>query len=84
MTSFPNREKKYPKYYKNYINWIGHIFRRNFLLKHIIKRKIGGGIEVTEIHGRRRKQLLDDPEETGGYWKLKAEALDSTLWRTRF
>ena len=33
---------------------------------------------------RRRKQLLDDLQEEKGYWKLKEEALDSTLWRTGF
>jgi hypothetical protein len=31
--------------------------------------------------GRRCKQLLDDLKETRGYWKLKEEALDCTLWR---
>jgi hypothetical protein len=34
--------------------------------------------------GRRRKRLLDDFKETRGYWQLKEEALDRTLWRTRF
>jgi hypothetical protein len=34
--------------------------------------------------GRRRKQLLDDLKEKKRYWKLKDEALDRTLWRTRF
>jgi hypothetical protein len=43
--------------------------------------KVEGGIKVT---GRRRKQLLDDIEETRRYWKLNEEALDITLWRTRF
>jgi hypothetical protein len=36
--------------------------------------------------GKRRiicKQLLDVFKETRGYWKLKEEALDRTLWRTR-
>jgi hypothetical protein len=28
-------------------NWIGHILRRNFLLKHVIEGKIEGRIEVT-------------------------------------
>ena len=32
----------------------------------------------------RRKQLLDAVKETRGYWKLKQEALDRSLWRTRF
>jgi hypothetical protein len=34
--------------------------------------------------GRRRKQLLDDLKGKRRYWKLKEEALDRTLWRTRF
>jgi hypothetical protein len=33
---------------------------------------------------RRRKQLLDERKEKRGYWNLKEEALDGTLWRTRF
>jgi hypothetical protein len=65
-------------------NWIGHIWRRNCLLKHVIEGKIEGGIEVTGRRGRRRKQLLNDLKENRRYWKLKEEALDSTLWRTRF
>jgi hypothetical protein len=32
--------------------------------------------------GRRRKRLLDDLKEMRGYYKLKGEALDRTLWRT--
>jgi hypothetical protein len=65
-------------------NWIGHILRRNCLPKHVIQGKIEGGIEMTGRQGRRRKQLLDDPVEKRGYWKLKEEALDRTLWRARF
>jgi hypothetical protein len=45
-------------------NWIGHILRRNCLLKHVIE----GRIEMTGRRGRRRKQLLDDlkkKEDTG-------------------
>jgi len=34
--------------------------------------------------GRRRKQLLHDLKEKRRYRKLKVEALDRTLWRTRF
>jgi hypothetical protein len=41
-------------------------------------------IEMKERRGRRRKQLLDDLKEKRIYWKLKEEALDRTLWRTRF
>jgi hypothetical protein len=65
-------------------NWIGHILRRNCLLRHVIEGKLEGRIEMTGRRGRRRKQLLDDLKEKRGYWKLKEEALDSSLWRTRF
>ena len=34
--------------------------------------------------GRRRKLLLDDLKEKRGYCKLKEEALDRNLCRTRF
>jgi hypothetical protein len=52
-------------------------------LKHIIEGKIEGRIEVTGRGERRRKQLLDDLKENRGCCKLKEEALDHTLWRTR-
>ena len=31
--------------------------------------------------GRRRRKLLDDLEERRGYYHLKEEALDRTVWR---
>jgi hypothetical protein len=65
-------------------NWIGHILRRNCLLKHVIEGKVEGRIEMTRRRGRRRKQLLDDLKENRRYWKLKEEALDRTMRRTRF
>jgi hypothetical protein len=65
-------------------NWIGHILLRNCLLKHVMEGKLEGRIEMTGRRGRRRKQLLDDLKEKKRYWKLKKEALDRTLWRTRF
>jgi hypothetical protein len=65
-------------------NRIGHILRRNCLLKHVIEGKLVGRIELTGRRGRRRKQLLDDLKEKRRYWKLKEEALDRTQWRTRF
>jgi hypothetical protein len=65
-------------------NCIGHMLRRNCLLKHVIEGKIEGRIEMTGRRGRRRKQLLDDLKEKTGYLKLKEEALDRTVWRTRF
>jgi hypothetical protein len=40
-------------------NWIGHVLRRNYLIKHVIGGKMGGEIEVTGKEGRKRKQLLD-------------------------
>jgi hypothetical protein len=65
-------------------NWIGHILRGNCLLRHVIEGKLEGRIEMTGRRGRRRKQLLDDLKEKRIYWKLKEEAIDRTLWRTRF
>ena len=38
---------------KRKVNWIGHILRRNFLLKQVIEGKIKGEIEVTRRRGRR-------------------------------
>jgi hypothetical protein len=65
-------------------NWIGHILRRNCLLKHVIEGKLEGKMEIRERRGSKRKQLLDDLKEKRRYWKLKEEALDRTQWRTRF
>jgi len=65
-------------------NWIGHILRRNCLLQRVIEGKIKGGIEVTGRRGRRRRKLLDDLKERGGYSHLKEEALDRTMWRACF
>jgi hypothetical protein len=39
---------------------------------------------MTGRRGRRRRQLLDDVKEKRRYCKLKEEALDRKLWRTRF
>jgi hypothetical protein len=65
-------------------NWIGHIFHRNCLLKHVIEGKIEERVEVMVRRGRRCKQVLGDLRKKRGYWKLKEDALDHTLWRTRF
>jgi len=35
------------------VNWIGHILRRNYHLKHIIEGKVEGGTEVTRRGGRK-------------------------------
>jgi hypothetical protein len=65
-------------------NWIGHVLRRNCLLKHVIEGKLEGRLEMTGRRGRRRKQLLDDLKEKRRYWKLKEEAPGRILWRSRF
>jgi hypothetical protein len=69
---------------KRKATWIGHILRRNCLLKQVIEGKIKGEIEVIRRRGRRRKKLLDDLKDRRGYCHLKEEALDSTMWRNRF
>ena len=35
---------------------------------------------MTEGRARRRKQLLNDLREITGYWKMKEEALDHSVW----
>jgi hypothetical protein len=77
-----------PQYFKpirkRKANWIGHILRRNCLLKQFIEGKIKGEIAVTRRRGRSRKKLLDDLKDRRGYSHLKEEALDRTIWRNRF
>jgi len=53
-------------------------------MKYITGGKIEGRIEVTARRERRRKQLLDDLKDKIRYCKLKDEALEDTLWKTRF
>jgi hypothetical protein len=69
---------------KRNANCIVHILCRNCLIKHATEGKVDGRIGVTGRQGRRRQQLLDDRKETRRYWKLKEEALDRTVRRTRF
>ena len=69
---------------KRKANWIGHILRRNSILKQVIEGKIKGEMEVARRRGRRRKKLLDDLTDRRGYSYLKEEALDRTMWRHRF
>ena len=63
---------------------IGHMLRRDCLLKHIIEGKIEENIYVMGRQGIRCKQLVDDLKQTRGYWKLKQDVLDDTVWRTSF
>jgi hypothetical protein len=65
--------------------WIGHILRRNCLLKHVIEGKIEGRIEVTGRRGRRRKQLLGDLKgmriveiERGS---TRSNSVETLLWK---
>jgi len=69
---------------KRKANWIGHILRRNCLLKQVIEEKIKGQIEVTRRQGSKRKKLLDDLKDRRGYCEFKEEALDRTVWRNCF
>jgi hypothetical protein len=69
---------------KRKANWIGHILRRNCLLKQVTEGQIKGQIEVTRRRGRRCKKLLDDLGDRRGYSHLKEEALDHIKWRNRF
>jgi len=69
---------------KRKANSIGHILRRDCLLKQVIEGKIKGEMEVARRGGRRRKKLLDDLKDRRGYSRLKKEALDRTMWRHRF
>jgi len=69
---------------KRKANWIGHILRRNCLLKQVIEGKKKGEMEEARRRGRRRKKLLDDLKDRIGYSPLKAEALDRTMWSNRF
>jgi hypothetical protein len=63
---------------------IGHILFRNCLLWQVIEGKKKGGIEVTGRKGRRRRKLLDDLKERCGYFHLKEEVLDRTMWTAWF
>ena len=65
-------------------NWIGHILCRNCLQERVFEGKTEGRIGVSARRGRRHKQLLNNLKEKRGYSKLKEEALDRTVWRTRF
>jgi hypothetical protein len=62
---------------------IYHIFKFTYMFQ-VIEGKIKGEMEVTRRRGRRRKKPLDDLKDRRGYSHLKEEALDRTIWRSRF
>jgi hypothetical protein len=68
---------------KRKANWIGHILRRNCLIRQVIEGKIKGEMELKR-RDRKRKKLLDELREGRGYSHLKEEALNRTMWRDRF
>jgi hypothetical protein len=59
---------------KRKANWIGHILRRNCLLKRVIEGKTGGEVEVTGRQGRRRRKLLEGGSSGSHY-------VESWLWK---
>jgi hypothetical protein len=63
---------------------MGHILRRNCLLKEVTEGKIKWRIEVTRRRGRRRKKLLDDLGDRRGYSDLKEEAPDRNYFGRGF
>jgi hypothetical protein len=58
------------------------MLRKSFLKYDFVGKVEGKDISDGKMR-RRRRQLLDDTKERG-YWKVKEEALDRFLWRTRF
>ena len=53
------------------------------LLKDVIEGTLEGRVEAMGRREGGRKKLLDDLEETRGYWKLIEEAVVLTPWRNR-
>jgi len=67
---------------KRKANWIGHILRRNCLLKQVIEVKIKGEMEVARRRGRRCKKLLDDSTyfTLCISWIIKRMTFHNTWW----
>jgi len=59
---------------------IGHIFRRNCLLKHVIKWKIKESLEVAGRRGKRRKQLLYVLKEIE-IGSTISQSMENSLWK---
>jgi len=56
---------------KRKANWIGHILRRNWLLKQVIEEKIKGRWEWQE----------DEEEDVRNYWMTLRTGEDTLNWR---
>jgi len=69
---------------KQKANWIGHILRRNCVLKQVIEGKMKGEMKATIRRGRRHMKLLDDHKDRRGYCHLMGEGPDHTMWSNRF
>ena len=86
-TSVSNEETNVPHTgHRRKANCIGHILRRNYLLKHVIEGKIAGRIEVMERRGRRRKQLLGDTEENERVLEIergstRSHSVENSPWK---
>jgi len=69
---------------RNNSNWIGHILRKNYLLRHGVEGELGEKKEETGRRVIRRKQQLDELKEMRRYWKMKEAVGDRTLSRPCF
>jgi hypothetical protein len=65
------------------VNWIGHIWPRNCFLKHVIEGIIEGR-KLWEYDGKDVSSFWMTVRKQRGYCRLKEEAIDRTVWRTRF
>jgi len=68
---------------KRKANRIGHILRSKCFQKHVVE-EIQQETKITGRGENRCKQLLFDLQEKTRYWRMKEEAPDRTLGRTRF
>jgi hypothetical protein len=69
---------------KRKANWIGHILRRNCLLRQAIEEKIKGKIGVIGRRGRKRRKLLDylkESKETSEGGSSRSHYVESWLWK---
>jgi hypothetical protein len=58
-------------------NWIGHILRRNCLVRDVTEGKMEGRIDVMGRQERIRKQLLDDPKGKEGILEIESGSTSS-------